>query len=45
MRYRLVLWDFDGTLADTWSCGQQIYNQIAARAASCLLRMQRPTGR
>jgi phosphoglycolate phosphatase len=31
MRYRLVLWDFDGTLADTWSCGQQIYNEIAAR--------------
>jgi phosphoglycolate phosphatase len=31
MRYRLVLWDFDGTLADTWSCGQQLFNEIAAR--------------
>jgi len=31
MRYRLVLWDFDGTLADTWSSGEQIFNEIAAR--------------
>lgn len=31
MRYRLVLWDFDGTLADTWPCGEQIFNEIAAR--------------
>jgi phosphoglycolate phosphatase len=27
----MVLWDFDGTLADSWSCGREIYNEIAAR--------------
>src|SRR4051812_18611395 len=31
MRYRLLLWDFDGTLANTWESGQEIYNEIARR--------------
>jgi phosphoglycolate phosphatase len=31
MRYGLVLWDFDGTLADTLAGALQIYNRLAAR--------------
>jgi phosphoglycolate phosphatase len=31
MSYRMVLWDFDGTLADTWACGAEIYGEIASR--------------
>jgi phosphoglycolate phosphatase len=31
MRYALVLWDFDGTLADTFSCMVAAYNALAAR--------------
>lgn len=29
MRYRLVIWDFDGTLADTLSLALDVYNGIA----------------
>lgn len=28
-RYRLILWDFDGTLADTLANGVSVYNEIA----------------
>jgi phosphoglycolate phosphatase-like HAD superfamily hydrolase len=31
MRYQLVLWDFDGTLADTLASLLQLYNDLAAR--------------
>jgi len=31
MRYAFVLWDFDGTLADTFSCMVSAYNGLAAR--------------
>lgn len=31
MRYQLVLWDFDGTLADTFGCSVRIYNDLADR--------------
>ncbi len=31
MRYTFVLWDFDGTLADTFSCLVSAYNALAAR--------------
>ena len=31
MRYKLVLWDFDGTLADTLACSVQVFNELAAR--------------
>jgi phosphoglycolate phosphatase len=31
MRYRLILWDFDGTLADTFGCSLRIYNDLADR--------------
>jgi phosphoglycolate phosphatase len=31
MSYRMVLWDFDGTLADTWACGLDVYKAIASR--------------
>lgn len=31
MGYSLVLWDFDGTLADTLSLGMEVYNEIAER--------------
>jgi phosphoglycolate phosphatase-like HAD superfamily hydrolase len=31
MRYPMVLWDFDGTLADTMGCLLRIYNELAAR--------------
>jgi phosphoglycolate phosphatase-like HAD superfamily hydrolase len=31
MRYKFVLWDFDGTLADTFSCMVEAYNAPAAR--------------
>jgi len=31
MNYRLVLWDFDGTLADTLRNAVEIYNRIAPR--------------
>jgi phosphoglycolate phosphatase len=31
MRYKLVLWDFDGTLADTFGCSLRIYNELADR--------------
>jgi phosphoglycolate phosphatase len=27
----MLLWDFDGTLANTWESGQEIYNEIARR--------------
>jgi phosphoglycolate phosphatase len=30
MRYDLVLWDFDGTLADSWPLGLAIFNEVAA---------------
>ena len=30
MKYRFVLWDFDGTLADTLTIALGIYNQMAA---------------
>ncbi|MEZ6129561.1 MAG: HAD-IA family hydrolase [Planctomycetaceae bacterium] len=30
MKYQLVLWDFDGTLADTLTLALQIYNRVAA---------------
>src|SRR5437879_5904973 len=29
MRYQLIVWDFDGTLADTLACALRIYNQLA----------------
>jgi len=31
MKYRLVLWDFDGTLADTLTLALGIYNRMAAK--------------
>lgn len=31
MRYAIVLWDFDGTLADTFSCMVSAYNALAER--------------
>jgi phosphoglycolate phosphatase len=31
MRYTFMLWDFDGTLADTFSCMVAAYNGLAAR--------------
>ncbi len=31
MKYRLLIWDFDGTLADTLQTGLEIYNQLAER--------------
>ncbi|HTU19979.1 MAG TPA: HAD-IA family hydrolase [Gemmataceae bacterium] len=31
MRYTFVLWDFDGTLADTFSCTVSAYNRLAVR--------------
>jgi phosphoglycolate phosphatase len=31
VRYAFVLWDFDGTLADTFSCMVAAYNTVAAR--------------
>jgi phosphoglycolate phosphatase len=31
MRYRLLLWDFDGTLADTLASSLQLYNDMAVR--------------
>jgi phosphoglycolate phosphatase len=31
MRYRLVLWDFDGTLADTLASSLRLYNELAER--------------
>jgi phosphoglycolate phosphatase len=31
MYYDFVLWDFDGTLADTFSCMASAYNALAAR--------------
>lgn len=31
MRYELVLWDFDGTLADSWPLGLAIFNEVAAQ--------------
>lgn len=31
MRYTFVLWDFDGTLADTFACMVSAYNTLAAR--------------
>ncbi len=31
MRYRLVLWDFDGTLADTLAASVRLFNELAAR--------------
>jgi phosphoglycolate phosphatase len=30
MRYRLLLWDFDGTLADSLMFGLELYNRLAA---------------
>ncbi len=30
MRYKLILWDFDGTLADTLAMALQFYNEMAA---------------
>jgi phosphoglycolate phosphatase len=30
MKYRLILWDFDGTLADTFAVAWQTYNALAA---------------
>lgn len=29
MKYRLILWDFDGTLADTLACLVRVYNGLA----------------
>lgn len=29
MKYRLVIWDFDGTMADTLSIALSVYNQLA----------------
>jgi len=31
MRYRLIVWDFDGTLADTMALALATYNALAAR--------------
>lgn len=31
MRYTFVLWDFDGTLADTFACMVSAYNKLAER--------------
>lgn len=31
MRYTFILWDFDGTLADTFSCMVAAYNVLAVR--------------
>src|SRR5258706_364636 len=31
MRYDFVVWDFDGTLADTLSLAVAVYNDLAAR--------------
>jgi phosphoglycolate phosphatase len=31
MRYQLLLWDFDGTLADTLELSVQLYNGLAAK--------------
>jgi phosphoglycolate phosphatase-like HAD superfamily hydrolase len=31
MRYQLVLWDFDGTLADTLASSLELYNELAMR--------------
>jgi phosphoglycolate phosphatase-like HAD superfamily hydrolase len=31
MRYQLMLWDFDGTLADTLASSLQLYNDLAVR--------------
>jgi len=31
MRYRLIVWDFDGTLADTLALALTAYNDLAAR--------------
>jgi phosphoglycolate phosphatase len=31
MRYRLIVWDFDGTLADTLALALATYNDLAAR--------------
>jgi phosphoglycolate phosphatase len=31
MRYRLIVWDFDGTLADTMALALATYNELAAR--------------
>jgi phosphoglycolate phosphatase len=31
MRYGLLLWDFDGTLADTLASSLQLYNELAVR--------------
>jgi phosphoglycolate phosphatase len=30
MKYRVVVWDFDGTLADTFGCTVRAYNRLAA---------------
>jgi phosphoglycolate phosphatase len=30
MRYPFILWDFDGTLADTFACTVRVYNELAA---------------
>jgi phosphoglycolate phosphatase len=29
MKYAAVLWDFDGTLADTFACTVRLYNRLA----------------
>lgn len=31
MRYKLILWDFDGTLADTLATAAKIYNELACK--------------
>jgi phosphoglycolate phosphatase len=31
MRYQLLLWDFDGTLADTLASSLELYNELAVR--------------
>jgi phosphoglycolate phosphatase len=31
MRYPLILWDFDGTLADSFGCALRIYNELAEK--------------
>ncbi len=30
MKYQLIVWDFDGTLADTLGCTLRVYNRLAA---------------